>query len=155
MFHCIGRNIRCLSIFLALASLSNCAVTNAKDFPEDVLHSTCSGSENSAERILKRLSNEIATIKTSISKDLITQVFFLEMNDYRSELRLQLQKISEPDRGQMTSLLLSSTAEAFKFALCEKLKNPKMPDDAIKIDAYLKCRETIKTEVEQKPMPCF
>jgi hypothetical protein len=155
MSHFIKRHIRCLSIFLALVSFSNSTVANAKDFSEDVIHSTCSGSENSAERILKRLSNELAVARESISKDFIKQVFFLEMNDYRNELRLQLQKISEADRGKITSLLLSSTAENFKFALCEKLKNPKMQDDAIKLDTYLKCRETIKTEVEQTPPPCF
>ncbi len=155
MLHFFRRRSRRLQKLVVLLFLSNCAAANAAKFSEDVIHSTCAGSENSVERILNRLSVEMLKTKASLSIDIIKQVFFLEMRDYRNELRLQLANVPEPGRSEITSLALSSTSEEFKFALCEKLKNPRMQNDAIKLDAYLKCRETIKTEVEQKPQPCF
>ena len=127
----------------------------SEKFSEEVMHSTCSGSENSAERILQRLSIEMSMQKSTLTLEIAKQVFFLEIREYRDELLKRLEKIPEPKRGDLSSLLLSSTANEFKFALCEKLKNPRLEDKAIMMDSYLKCRETIKTQVEQKPPSCF
>ena len=93
--------------------------------------------------------------KSTLTLEIAKQVFFLEIREYRDELLKRLEKIPEPKRGDLSSLLLSSTANEFKFALCEKLKNPRLEDKAIMMDSYLKCRETIKTQVEQKPPSCF
>jgi hypothetical protein len=127
----------------------------AEEFDENTIHKLCSGSEADAIRILKRLSQETTLNKSKLSFELIQNVFLLEMREYRDLLRAMLEKYPDQKRGEYTSMFLSMASNNYKFALCEKIKNPNMPDEAIATNAYLKCRMTIYTKVEQKPPTCF
>ena len=87
------------ALFLVFSATQMGDATGAEKFSEEVIHSTCSGSESSAERILQRLSQEMLIQKSKLTLETAKQVFFLEMREYRDELLKRLEKIPEPNRG--------------------------------------------------------
>ena len=139
-------------ILIFLITLTNFSYSQSK-YDEKIVELVCDTSKTDSIYILGKLSLESNSFRNPITIETLKKVYIRQL----SEDRERVLQMSKTDPGVIKSMdfLLNSSKSSYKYALCEKYKRREASVETISSEAYFLCRESISTEKEQRPKPCF
>ncbi len=140
-------------IFFIFTFIFSNSVYSHSKYDEKIIEVFCDSSRTNSINILGKLSVESNSFRNPISIETLKKVYVRQLNEDKERL-LQMSK-TDPSVIKVMDLFLNSSKGSYKYALCEKYKRREASIETISSEAYFLCRETISTEKEQNPNPCF
>ncbi len=121
--------------------------SQSHSFTSEEIENVCKLSETDALNSLVNLS-----VNTNNFKDLTLEKI---RNSYIESMINERERLKGIANTKLYQIILDSSSDNFKYALCQKLNRPSATAKIISSEVYFLCRKTVTTGIEQKPNPCF
>jgi hypothetical protein len=128
-------------------------VHSQSKYDEKLISTVCEASRANSIFILRKLSIESNSFKNQLTIETLKKVYMKQLIEDKE--RIQEITKNDPNSIKHIDFLLNSSKSSYKYALCEKYKRRDASIETISAESYFLCRESISTEKETRPNPCF